>query len=553
MSLLLPTCFWAVLSGLAAHLKYKRREPTLFRYLAELATLLVLASVGLFYQSRVFTTSVALSALFITLHLFALASSITVYRLFLHPLKDYPGPLLAKITKWYGFYLVSFGKTYIDYAQLHEKYGDVVRIGPNELSFADPESVKYIHGSAANKLAKGPNYDTRLWADGISLGDERDIVAHRIRRKFWDKGLAIKAITSYEPRLVRIINVLKSKFDAYAGKEIDVGAFIDYFGFDAMADLAFNETFSFIENEDSGELAVLVRKGLKMTELVRNVQWLAPIFKYLPMDPEDKAQTERFARTSAEHFEKRLAMGTKPTDLFTYLLAHDENGKTLAKKDLESDSPVIIVAGSDTTAVCLSFVFYFVSKDPAIQKRLIEEVDKAWAEHGAGLGGRSLGPDKMPYLNGVINESLRMAPPAPNGNQRTTPEGGCVVSGRYLPANTQVSCQPTFMAHDARSFTKPELFAPERWIDEERNPAWTHDTRSFIPFSAGQYICPGKALAYLEMRLLLAHVFKDFWFEMAPGFDHAGFWLGLQSYMGYMKKPIPLTVRRRQREEILPN
>ncbi|OAP58405.1 hypothetical protein AYL99_07495 [Fonsecaea erecta] len=548
MELLLPTCVWAVLSGLIAHLKYKRREPGFFQYLVELATLIVLAFVGIFYHSRVIVTSIGLTSIFTALHLLALGSSIAVYRVFLHPLKDFPGPFLAKITKWYGFYLTGLGRTYIDYAQLHEKYGDVVRIGPNELSFVNPESVKYIHGSAANKLCKGPNYDTRLWADGISLGDERDIMAHRVRRKFWDKGLAIKAITSYEPRLVRIIDVLKAKFDAYAGKEIDVGAFIDYFGFDAMADLAFNETFSFLENESSGELAVLVRKGLKMTEMIRNVQWLSPIFKYLPMDPEDKAQTERFAKTSAEHFEKRLAMGTKPTDLFTYLLAHDEDGKTLAKKDLESDSPVIIIAGSDTTAVCLSFVFYFVSKDATIQKKLIEEIDEAWAEHGDNLGGRNLGPDSMPYLNAVINESLRMVPPAPNGNQRTTPKGGCFIDGKYLPENTQVSCQPTFMAHDARSFTKPELFVPERWIDEKRDPMWNHDTRSFIPFSAGQYICPGKALAYLEMRLLLAHVFKDFSFEMSPGFDHAGFWLGLQSYMGYMKQPIPLTVHKRQRE-----
>lgn len=154
----------------------------------------------------------------IVCHLTTTRTSIAVYRLFLHPLKEYPGPVLAKLTKWYGFYLTSFGKTYIDYPALHEKYGDVVRIGPNELSFVSPESVKWIHGSQANKLGKGPNYDTRLWADGISLGDERDIMAHRVRRKFWDRGLAIKAITSYEPRLVRIINVLKAKFDKYEGQ-----------------------------------------------------------------------------------------------------------------------------------------------------------------------------------------------------------------------------------------------------------------------------------------------------------------------------------------------
>jgi cytochrome P450 len=151
----------------------------------------------------------------------------------------------------------------------------------------------------------------------------------------------------------------------------------------------------------------------------------------------------------------------------------------------------------------------------------------------------------MPYLNAVINESLRMVPPSPGNNQRRTPQGGLFVNGRYIPQNTQLSCQPTFMAHDSRSFTKAEMFVPERWLDEERDPGWKHDTRSFIPFGAGQYICPGKALAFLEMRLLIAYVFRDFTFEMSPRFDHAGFWLGLESYLGFNKRPIPLTVHRR--------
>jgi tryprostatin B 6-hydroxylase len=144
--------------------------------------------------------------------------SIVIYRLFLHPLKDYPGPVLARVSKWYCFYKSSQGRSYQIQPRYHEKYGDVVRVGPNELSFVDPEAVKWIHGSQANKVPKGPSYEARLWADGISLGDETDLMKHKVRRKFWDRGLAIKAITSYEPRIVRIINVLKSKFDKYAGK-----------------------------------------------------------------------------------------------------------------------------------------------------------------------------------------------------------------------------------------------------------------------------------------------------------------------------------------------
>jgi cytochrome P450 len=104
-----------------------------------------------------------------------------------------------------------------------------------------------------------------------------------------------------------------------------------------------------------------------------------------------------------------------------------------------------------------------------------------------------------------------------------------------------------FLHRDPRSFTNPGLFVPERWDDEKRDPTWNHDVRGYIPFSAGQYVCPGKALAYLEMRFFLVRMLRDFEFEMSPDFDQEALWLGLKSYMGWFKPPIPLTVRKRDR------
>ena len=61
-----------------------------------------------------------------------------------------------------------------------------------------------------------------------------------------------------------------------------------------------------------------------------------------------------------------------------------------------------------------------------------------------------------------------------------------------------------------QNFTNPNEFCPERWISEERNPQWNHNTRAFIPFGGGARVCPGKNLALLEMQCVLAMLCRNF-------------------------------------------
>lgn len=128
------------------------------------------------------------------------------------------------------------------------------------------------------------------------------------------------------------------------------------------------------------------------------------------------------------------------------------------------------------------------------------------------------GPAGAPYLNGIIEETLRLWPPAPGPAQRTTPPEGIIVDSKFVPGNTQVSVTPITLQRDPRYYTRPQEFLPERWIDLERPSHWNHDTRAFIPFTVGQFSCLGKNLAYQELRLFLGTVVKNFDFTFAPGF-----------------------------------
>lgn len=157
----------------------------------------------------------------------------------------------------------------------------------------------------------------------------------------------------------------------------------------------------------------------------------------------------------------------------------------------------------------------------------------------------SAGPNAAPYLNGAINESLRLWPPAPNGMQRRTPKGGTMIDGKIVPGETQVSVHTMGVQVDERNFSKSYEFLPERWIDAERPDHFNHDTRAFIPFTVGQFACLGKNLAYQEIRLFMAVVLRNFDFRFEQGFDPITWENGVLYKGTFLIQRLPLVVASR--------
>lgn len=117
------------------------------------------------------------------------------------------------------------------------------------------------------------------------------------------------------------------------------------------------------------------------------------------------------------------------------------------------------------------------------------------------------------YLDYIIQESLRLKPSVPAGLVRMTPPKGIQVDEVFIPGNTIVSVPTYTIQRDARYWDNPLVFIPERWetIKPERSP--------WIPFGRGEYICAGKALAFMEMRMALSKIALRYDMAFAPGFD----------------------------------
>lgn len=167
--------------------------------------------------------------------------------------------------------------------------------------------------------------------------------------------------------------------------------------------------------------------------------------------------------------------GAIPT-LFTKLLrgGGEDDGETLPFKEIMDEAQVYIIAGSDTTALTLTYLVWSVCRRPAVRRRLADEVALLGEDfHDADA-------QRLPYLGRVIEEALRLYPAVPSALPRVVPAGGATMAGHYLPPGSTVCTQSYSLHRNPDVYHDPEAFDPDRWEHA------TRDMRdSFIAFGGG--------------------------------------------------------------------
>ncbi|KAF2807450.1 cytochrome P450 [Mytilinidion resinicola] len=479
--------------GLVSHQIFKRNEPTVYSFANHV--LIVNAGLTILYNS-----------------------SIVLYRVFFHPLNQYPGPILCKITRFASSWHVMTRDSHEWQISLHKKYGDVVRLSPNELSFISASSVDQLHGSKAGRLARGPFYSGDPNRPADSMLSTQDLNEHRWRRKTWERGFGSKQLRDFEPRVIRLLDILVSQLRERVGTTQNMTRWSEYFAYDVMSDLAFSEDFGMLKAAKPHPYIPALHDATRLLVIASQTPWIRPLMPWFPVEAQSKRAGKEFARISRETYLRRKAREVKEPDMYEYIASPDRSGpRPLTEAEVVADSALLIAAGAVSTALSITFMFFHLLQDPKQMARLQAEIDSCW-DGVTPLDVTMLAPQRAPYLDGCINESLRLWPPAPNGMQRRTPSSGIVVDNRFIPGGTQVSNHTMGIQRDARHFTNPDAFIPERWIDSERPADWHHDVRAFIPFTIGQFACLGKNLAYQELRLFMGGVVRNFEFAFAEGF-----------------------------------
>ncbi len=219
----------------------------------------------------------------------------------------------------------------------------------------------------------------------------------------------------------------------------------------------------------------------------------------LPMTRRFIAGRKRLEETIYRIVAERRTSGVDTGDLLSMLLAaRDEEGDGGGMSDtqIRDEAMTLFLAGYETTANALSWTFYLLAQHPEVEARMHDEVDSLADEK---LGAESL--QHLPYTRMVLSESMRLYPPAYAIGRRAL--GDYTVGEFHIPANSIVILSPYITQRDARWYTVPEGFEPDRWLPEH---VAARPKFSYFPFGAGPRICIGEPFAWMEGVLLLATI-----------------------------------------------
>jgi cytochrome P450 len=185
-------------------------------------------------------------------------------------------------------------------------------------------------------------------------------------------------------------------------------------------------------------------------------------------------------------------------DILTLLMsAHDEAGEGLSDVELRDELMTLLIAGHETTATALTWALYWIHRFPAVRERLVQELDSL---------DQNLDPTlvfKLPYLNAVCSETLRIYPVALLTFPRVTRSRVTLTGITLDPGTTVTGC--IYLAHRRKEvFPDAEEFRPERFLERHYSPY------EFLPFGGGVRRCLGMAFAQFEMKLVLSTILSRF-------------------------------------------
>ncbi|KAI1393370.1 cytochrome P450 [Hypoxylon trugodes] len=459
-------------------------------------------------------------------------ASIIVYRLFFHPLAKFPGPKLAAATRWYDCYYDVFlpGQYTWKIAELHKRYGPIVRISPHELHVNDPEFFKdlYCYDGRWNKYswsydAFGAPFSTICCAD-------HDL--HKERRAPLERYMSKANVERNRDIIQGLTFKLCDRIDEFHkdARTVNLGSALSAFVRDVATEWLLGKSFNNLDKEDfNSQMTAVFQGGGHVWRMTKHFRWFGPLMKSIPPSIikkiGDKGAIDLFS------FLDDMLVVTKETlSLFSTPTfdkkADDErsiiqaivqsklppNEKNLTR--VFDDVSTVTGAAFETTAAAIRLILFYVYSNPTLFDKLRTELASV-ASQGPNESVFELASlEQLPYLTAVITEGLRLSSGVATRQARIAPDRELVYDKWRIPMGTPVGMTTLLMHMNEKLYPDPERFVPERWMDPEmRRKA----DRTFAPFSRGTRNCLGMHLAFAEMYMVTAALVHRFEF----GFDGA--------------------------------
>ncbi|KAK4193227.1 isotrichodermin C-15 hydroxylase [Podospora australis] len=457
---------------------------------------------GAYLGEASFKGLVLLGCIIITLFVWQLST--IAWHVFFHPLRHFPGPLLQRASRLPYAIQQARGLSGFRTQQLHEKYGPVVRITPNHLSFTDPRAWRDIYSNSPRGKSEWPEMP-KCRVFFARVDDQPDSILsteypeHQNIRRALSQGFSEASLSMQESMIMKHVNLLMHQLhkrcDSNHRETLDMTAWYNWATFDITGDLVFGQSFQCLEKCEYHPFILEILKGLKAISIFISLiylghRWLVRlIFRVV-----GNQGIALLRKTVDDLVLGRLSMEAGRSDVLEDILKHrQEWGFSFSQ--ISANAFIITIAGSETSATALAGTTYLLLSNPRTLKTLTEEI-------------------------------LRVVPPE-----------GREIAGHFVPGGTFVEVQSWSINHSPDNWTEPWAFRPERFlVGGEEAKKGGDILEASQPFSQGPRNCIGRSLSMAEMRLILSRIILDF--DMRLGEDVGDWILQQRSYPLWDKGPL---------------
>ncbi|QLI70047.1 Cytochrome P450 monooxygenase sdnE [Metarhizium brunneum] len=451
---------------------------------------------------------------------------LAVFRLYFSPLSRFPGPRIAAATWWYQFYhdVVRRGRYIWVVRDMHARYGPIVRINPSELHICESQfyNTLYVSGGIHRKRDK--------WSwDSVGAGGVRDSALstvahdlHRVRRSAIAQFFSAQNVDKLQPVIQSKADLLVRRLAERRGRRTVVTNLNHAFSAltnDVIMEYCFARSYDRLAAPDfDPSYKHASHRGVRLAQIAKHIRllgWLVTAMLALPESILVRCgpafemfltERKRLHRQIEELTLESKAVGQDASHLtvFRELLGSKLPPEEKTPARLSAEAQVLVSAGSETTAKALTVACFKLLTHPAVLARLRDELETALPSFGLEPGLRLDQVQRLPYLTGVVKESLRLSYGVVGRLQRIWPDEEIVFREWIIPRGTPVSMTSYDVHHDEAVFPDSFAFRPERWADD---PGLD---RYLVSFGKGSRHCVGMNLAMAELYLTLAKVFRLF-------------------------------------------
>ena len=439
---------------------------------------------------------------------------------------------------------------------LHDQYGPIVRVAPNELHINDPRAWQDIYLRKDSEI-RPPQWGMR--PPGI---DSYNVISgvgsdHARFRKALSVAFSEKAVQEYEPAVRAYFNKFTARIDELIQKNqgstvVDMVRWSNFTTFDVIGELSWSKSYDCLDTGAGHAIMGVLShfQGVILAASITYYPWLNSLL--MSITPRSAFEDLKMIFNDGhERLQARIKKG--PSDHPDVISHFEEYNKSnpssrITDDEIEQNVLSLLVAGSECLTTAFSGALHYLIAYPSKLMRAQEEVRSAFATE-SDINASDV--SKLEYLNAVIEESLRLCPPLPDMLRRQLPAGTpTTIASWVIPPETVISVSCYSMFRSAGHFSAPDTFAPERFMKQaddstkwsSESPLNHNDMSAFNPWGVGPRECPAQPLARLEMRLFLAILLHRYNFRSAEG-SYLTKWTSQQIFETWQKEPLNVEFR----------